>query len=66
MLIKTIHFKDIKDFGGGVIRPATVETDSPLHKGYKSSMEFVQMKARTFPAEVFTLPYMPNLESIRR
>ena len=66
MLIKTLHFKDIKDFGGGVIRPATVETDSPLYKGYKSSMVFVQMKARTFPAEVFTLTYMPNLESIRR
>ena len=66
MLIKTIYFKDIKDFGGGVIRPATVETDSPLHKGYKSSMVFVQMKARTFPAEVFTLTFMPNLESIRR
>jgi hypothetical protein len=29
-------------------------------------MVFVQMKARTFPAEVFTLPFMPNLESIRR
>ena len=42
MLIKTLHFKDIKDFGGGVIRPATVETDSPLHKGYKSSMVFVR------------------------
>jgi hypothetical protein len=66
MLIKTLHFKDIKDFGGGVIRPATVETDSPLYKGYKSSMVFVQMKARTFPAEVFTLTFMPNLESIRR
>jgi len=66
MLIKTLHFKDIKDFGGGVIRPATVETDSPLYKGYKSSMVFVQMKARTFPGEVFTLTFMPNLESIRR
>jgi hypothetical protein len=66
MLIKTLHFKDIKDFGGGVIRPATVETDSPLYKGYKSSMIFVQMKARTFPSEVFTLTFMPNLESIRR
>jgi hypothetical protein len=65
-LIKTLHFKDIKDFGGGVIRPATVETDSPLYKGYKSSMVFVQMKARTFPGEVFTLTFMPNLESIRR
>ena len=66
MLIKTLHFKDIKDFGGGIVRPATVETDSPLYKGYTSSMVFVQLKARTFPAEVFTLTYMPNLESIRR
>jgi len=33
MLIKTLHFKDTKDFGGGIKRPATVETDSPLYKG---------------------------------
>jgi outer membrane lipoprotein-sorting protein len=66
MLIKTLHFKDIKDFGSGIIRPAVVETDSPLYKGYKSSMVFVRMQARTFPGEVFTLTYMPNLESIRR
>lgn len=66
MLVKTLYFKDIKDFGSGIVRPAIVETDSPLYKGYKSSMVFVQMKARTFPAEVFTLTFMPNLESIRR
>lgn len=66
MLVKTLHFKDVKAFGGGIVRPAVVETDSPLYKGYKSSMVFVQMKARTFPAEVFTLTYMSNLESIRR
>ena len=66
MLIKTLHFKDIKDFGGGIVRPSTVETDSPLYKGYKSSMVFVQLKARTVPAEVFTLTFMANLESIRR
>ncbi|HEY5546644.1 MAG TPA: outer membrane lipoprotein-sorting protein [Gemmatimonadaceae bacterium] len=66
MLIKTLTFTTMKDFGGGVIRPATVETVSPLYKGYKSSMTFVQMKSRTFPAEVFTLTFMPNLESIRR
>jgi len=66
MLIKTLYFKDIKDFGGGVTRPSIVETDSPLYKGYKSSMVFVQMKARAFQAEVFTLTFMPNLESIRR
>lgn len=28
-----------------------METDSPLYKGYKSSMVFVQLKARTVPAE---------------
>jgi hypothetical protein len=66
MLIKTLYFKDIKDFGAGIVRPSTVETDSPLYKGHTSSMVFVQMKARTFPAEVFTLTFMPNLESIRR
>jgi hypothetical protein len=66
MLIKTLHFKDVKDFGGGIVRPATVETDSPLYKGYTSSMVFVQLKARTFPAEVFTLTYMPSLDAIRR
>jgi hypothetical protein len=66
MLIKTLHFTDIKDFGGGIVRPSTVETDSPLYKGYKSSMVFVQLSARTVPAEVFTLTFMPNLESIRR
>jgi len=38
LLLKTLHFKDIKDFGGGLKRPATLETDSPLHKGYKSIM----------------------------
>lgn len=66
MLIKTLHFKDIKDFGSGIIRPAVVETDSPLYKGYRSSMIFVRMRARAFPGEVFTLTYMPNLEAIRR
>ena len=35
MLIKTLYFKDVKDFGGGIKRPAVIETDSPLFKGYK-------------------------------
>jgi len=42
MLIKTLHFKQIKDFGGGVVRPSVVETDSPLYKGYKSVMIFAK------------------------
>jgi hypothetical protein len=66
MLIKTLHFKDVKDFGGGIVRPATVETDSPLQRGYRSTMTFVRIAARKVPPEVFTLTYMPNLESSRR
>ena len=65
MLIKTLYFKDIKDFGGGIVRPATVETDSPLYKGYKSIMLFANIKKRELPDEVFTLTYMANLESLR-
>jgi hypothetical protein len=65
MLIKTLYFKDVQDFGGGIVRPATIETDSPLYKGYKSIMLFANIKAREFDDEVFTLTYMPNLESLR-
>jgi hypothetical protein len=65
MLIKTIYFKEIKDFGGGIIRPSVVETDSPLHQGYKSVMIFAGIKKRELQDEVFTLPFLPNLESLR-
>ncbi len=65
MLIKTIHFKKVKDFGSGIIRPSVIETDSPLHKGYKSVMIFAGIKQRQFKDEVFTLTFMPNLESLR-
>jgi hypothetical protein len=66
MLIKTLHFKDVKNFGDGIVRPAVIETDSPLQKGHKSIMVFARMRPRKFPPEVFTLSYMPNLESLRR
>jgi outer membrane lipoprotein-sorting protein len=64
MLIKTLYFKDVKDFGGGIVRPATIETDSPLYKGYKSVMLFAKVKKRDFKDEVFTLTFMPNMESL--
>ncbi len=32
MLIKTLYFKDPKEFGGGLVRPSVVETDSPSTK----------------------------------
>ena len=65
MLIKTLYFKDIQDLGGGFIRPALIETDSPLYKGYKSVMIFAKLKVRELADEVFTLTYMPNIESLR-
>jgi hypothetical protein len=65
MLIKTIYFKDVKDFGGGIVRPSVIETDSPLYRGYKSVMIFAKLKAKDFKDEVFTLTFMPNIESLR-
>lgn len=65
LLIKTLRFKDLKDFGGGLRRPATMETDSPLHKGYKSVMLYGSIKARTLSDEVFTLDYLPRAGELR-
>lgn len=66
LLIKTLYFKDIKDFGGGIRRPATIETDSPLYKGYKSVMLYSQLKKREFKDEVFTLNYLSRVEDLRK
>jgi outer membrane lipoprotein-sorting protein len=66
LLIKTLHFKDIKDFGGGIKRPATLETDSPLHKGYKSVMLWSGLKKASFPDEYFTLNYLPRIPDLRK
>lgn len=66
MLVKTLHFKDVKDFGGGIRRPATVETDSPLYKGYKSVMLYAAVKKRNVADEVFTLNFMSRLDELRK
>jgi hypothetical protein len=66
LLIKTLYFKDIKDFGGGIRRPATIETESPLQKGYKSVMLWSGMKKGTFPDEIFTLNYLPRVQELRK
>lgn len=65
MLLKTLHFKEQKDFGGSIVRPAIIETDSPLYKGYRSIMIFAKVKDKKLKDEVFTLTFMPNLESLR-
>jgi outer membrane lipoprotein-sorting protein len=66
LLLKTLHFSNIKDFGGGIKRPATLETDSPLYKGYKSVMQWSGLKKRDFPDEVFTLNYLPRVQELRK
>jgi outer membrane lipoprotein-sorting protein len=66
LLIKTLYFKDIRDFGGGIRRPATVETDSPLYKGHRSVMLYSELKKREFPDEVFTLNYLSRVQDLRK
>jgi hypothetical protein len=65
MLIKTLHFKEIKDIGDGAVRPAVMETDSPLYKGYKSIMISARLKKRALPDEAFTLNYLPRIKDLR-
>lgn len=64
MLIKTLYFKKVKDFGGGITRPSVIETDSPLQKGFKSIMIFSDVKSRPLSDEVFTLNFMSKLQSL--
>ena len=66
LLIKTLRFRDMKDFGGGIRRPATLETDSPLHKGYKSVMLWSGLKKSTVSDEIFTLNYLPRVQELRK
>ncbi|KAB2891079.1 MAG: outer membrane lipoprotein-sorting protein [Desulfobulbaceae bacterium] len=65
MLIKTLHYDKIQDFGNGMIRPSVLETDSPLYKGYKSVMIFAKLQEREFADEVFTLNYLSKVEELR-
>ncbi len=64
-LIKTLNFKNVKDFGHGIVRPAVIETTSPLYKGYKSVMIYSKIKNKKFPDEVFTLDYLSRLGELR-
>jgi len=65
MLIKTLYYKEVKDFGDGIVRPSVIETDSPLYKGYKSVMIFSKIKKRDLKDEVFTLTFMPKVDTLR-
>jgi hypothetical protein len=65
LLIKTLYFKERKPFDDDILRPAVLETDSPLYKGYKSLMVYARVQKRTFADEVFTLDFLPRLETLR-
>jgi outer membrane lipoprotein-sorting protein len=66
MLIKTLRYSDITDFGHGIVRPSVLETDSPLYRGYRSVMLFSGITHRELADEVFTLSYMPRVGELRR
>jgi hypothetical protein len=65
MLIKTLYYKEIKDFGDGLRRPSVLETDSPLYKGYKSVMLYAKINMKDLADEVFTLNYLPRVNELR-
>lgn len=65
MLLKTLRYKKVKDYGNGLVRPSVMETDSPLYKGYKAVMLFAKIQPREFPDEVFSLNYMPRTQELR-
>ena len=65
MLIKTLHYSKIKDFGDGLVRPSMLETDSPIYQGYRSVMLFGEVRKKEFADEVFTLNYMSKVDELR-
>lgn len=66
MLIKTLEFKDDKNFGSGLTRPSLIETYSPLYKDYRSLMIYQTIKKKQFADEVFTLNYMSRLGDLKK
>lgn len=65
LLIKALYFKERKPFDQGTLRPSIIETDSPLYKGYQSILAYANVKKRIVPDEVFTLEFLPKIETIR-
>jgi hypothetical protein len=65
MLIKTLRYSKVQDFGDGMIQPSMLETDSPLYKGYTSVMVWAQIAKKELADEVFTLNYLSKVEELR-
>lgn len=65
MLIKTLYYKNPKDFGNGIVRPSVLETDSPLYKGYKSVMIYAKINKKELADEVFSLNHLSRIDELR-
>ncbi len=65
MLIKTLRYSKVKNFGNGVVRPSMLITDSPLNKGYKSVMLFAKIMEKELADEVFTLNFLSRVNELR-
>jgi hypothetical protein len=65
MLIKTLRYSKVQDFGDGLVRPSMLETDSPLYKGYTSVMLWAKIAKKELTDEVFTLNYLSRVEELR-
>ena len=66
MLIKTLFYKEMKDFGNGIVRPAVIETVSPMYKDYKSIMIYGKITPKSFADEAFTLDNLAKASELRR
>jgi outer membrane lipoprotein-sorting protein len=66
LLLKTLRYSKIQDFGNGIVRPAQLVTDSPLYKDYQSVMLFSGIQPREFSDEVFTLNFLPRVGELRQ
>ena len=66
MLIKTLFYKNIKDFGNEIVRPAVVETVSPFYKDYKSIMIYGKITPKEFASEAFTIENINKVNDLRR
>ena len=65
LLIKTLHYSKIKDFGDGMVRPSMLETDSPLYKNYRSVMLWAKIAKKELADEVFSLNYLSRSGELR-
>ncbi len=65
MLIKTLYYKKLKDFGDGIVRPSVIETMSPVYKGFKSIMIYGKITPKEFADEAFTLDNLSKVSDLR-